>query len=140
MSTLTIAIEKELPHEHLRNLHRLMTASYATELGDLHYDEINITLRDDAGTLFGGMRAATFWGWLAIDIFWIDAEQRGRGYGRAMLARAEEEGMRRGARGAHFDTFSPTALRFYERNGYRLAAAVELPGAVTRYSLMKSFE
>jgi ribosomal protein S18 acetylase RimI-like enzyme len=52
----------------------------------------------------------------------IAAEQRGRGYGRALLAAAEREAARRGARALALNVFGPNAVArgLYESAGYKV--------------------
>jgi GNAT superfamily N-acetyltransferase len=137
---VAIRMENDLPYEELVTMHGGMTAAMAAESGDLGYDRLVFTVRDCAGALVGGVRAGTFWRWLNIDVFWIAPEHQHRGMGADLLSRTEEEAIRRGCVGAHFDTYSPAAVRFYEHAGYRVVAQIEAPGAVARYSLLKLFE
>ena len=37
------------------------------------------------GRLLGGLLGSLVWDWLQIDVLWVDAAERGRGYGRALL-------------------------------------------------------
>ena len=53
-------------------------------------------VRDDAGAIVAGLLGGTYWGWLHIDILWVDATLRGQGYGCKLLTAAEQEAVRRG--------------------------------------------
>jgi GNAT superfamily N-acetyltransferase len=133
-------LAEELTREETLALHTSMVEAFAEEVGDTNYQALNITLRDAAGAMYGGLSGATFWNWLTIDILWVDPRHRGRGFARAMMAEAEAEAIRRGCRGAHFDTFSPRAARFYERNGYHVACTIAAAGVeAQRYTLVKTF-
>jgi GNAT superfamily N-acetyltransferase len=80
----------------------------------------------------------TYWGWLYVEILWLDARARGRGLGARLMAMAEQEAQRRGCRGAHLDTMSFQALPFYERMGYTVFGVLEdLPPGHRRYFLKK---
>jgi GNAT superfamily N-acetyltransferase len=133
--------QDELPREELLSLHASMVLSFTGELGESNYRPLNVTLKDCAGVLLGGLSAATFWNWLVIDILWVDPRYRKRGFGRRMVSAAEMEAVRRGCRAAHLDTFSPRAARFYERNGYTIVCSIDAPDVgVCRYSLRKTFQ
>jgi GNAT superfamily N-acetyltransferase len=66
----------------------------------------------------GGLIGEVHWGWFYINLVWLREDVRGRGYGHRMLALAEEEARRHGARHAYLDTFSFQAPDFYRRHGY----------------------
>ena len=86
----------------------------------------------------GGVIGATYWDWLHIDLMWVKEEFRGRGYGQRLLALAEEEARRRGAKKVHLDTFSFQAPGFYERYGYQVFGQLDdFPEGHQRYYLTK---
>ena len=95
-------------------------------------------LRSADGEIYGGVIGATYWDWLYINLMWIREDLRGQGYGARLLALAEEEGLRRGARHSHLDTFSFQALEFYRKFGYQVFGQLEnFPAGHTRYFLSK---
>ena len=64
--------------------------SYNQELGGPYYREpVTVLARDDEGAVQGGLLGLTYWNWLFIDWLWLSREQRGRGTGSLLLARAE---------------------------------------------------
>ena len=86
----------------------------------------------------GGVIGATYWDWLHIDLMWIKEELRGRGYGKKLLKRAEEEAQERGAKNVYLDTFSFQAPEFYKKYGYRVFGELEgFPDGHVRYFLSK---
>jgi GNAT superfamily N-acetyltransferase len=69
---------------------------------------------------------------------WIREELRGRGYGHRLLASAEDEARRRGAKNAYLDTFSFQAPGFYKKHGYRVFGELhDFPTGHQRYFLTK---
>ena len=63
---------------------------------------------------------------------------RGLGYGHQLLAMAEDEGRRHGARHAHLDTFSFQAPGFYQKYGYKVFGELhDFPSGYQRYYLTK---
>lgn len=93
--------------------------------GDLHivprnWRPVTLVLRSDDGRVIGGLLGSTVWDWLQIDTLWVDDAARGRGHGRALVARAEGIARERGCRNSRVDTFDFEARGFYERLGYRV--------------------
>ncbi len=68
----------------------------------------------------GGVIGVKHWNWLSVELMWIREDLRGRGYGRRLLALAEEEARKLGAMYAHVDTFTFQAPGFYEKYGYQV--------------------
>jgi GNAT superfamily N-acetyltransferase len=88
--------------------------------------------------IIGGVIGATYWGWFYINLMWVKAEFRGRGYGQSLLKRAEDKARERGAKYAYLDTFSFQALEFYQKQGYQIFGELQdFPPGHQRYFLMK---
>lgn len=79
-----------------------------------------VLVYDADGRVVGGLSGSTGWGWLYIQWLWVDTSQRGQGIAGKILQHAEAEARARGCVGAHIDTFSPVALRVYQRQGYKV--------------------
>ena len=103
-----------------------------------HYRPLTIFLRKADQTLMGGLLGETYWGWLHIDIFWLDPSARGHGLGQKMLQLAEYEAWQRGCRRVHLDTMDWQALPFYQNRGYTIFGVLDdLPEGHKRYFLYK---
>jgi GNAT superfamily N-acetyltransferase len=90
-------------------------------------DQRRITVRvDDAdGEVVGGQRGWT-WGTCAgISMVWIREDARGDGWGRRLLAAAEQVARERGCRQVVVSSFTFQAPAFYERCGYVETGRVE---------------
>ncbi len=99
---------------------------------------IVITIRDAEKAVVGGLVGATYLGWLQVQALWLPEELRGHGYGRALLAAAEEEAVRRGCANACLETFGFQALAFYEKLGYVVHAQLsDFPPGGAKYFLAK---
>lgn len=102
---------------------------------------LHLIVRDDSGLVIGGLLGDTYWGWLAINIFWLRDDLRGRGLGSRLLRMAEDEALRRSCKHAHLDTLSFQALDFYRKRGYTVFGQLDgLPPGHTRYYLRKTLE
>lgn len=90
-----------------------------SRLGPFKGESLAVSLRDDRGAIVGGLFGEIWLDWLHIDRLWIDESQRGAGIGAQLLATAEAEARRRGARHVHLDSFTFQAPDFYKKLGYR---------------------
>jgi GNAT superfamily N-acetyltransferase len=108
-------------------------------VGDDVYRRLTIFLRDPDMTVVGGLLGGTYWGWLYVEILWVAEHVRGAGHGRAMLAAAEQEAIRRGCHHAHLDTMSFQSRSFYERQGYTVFGELrDFPIGHQRYFMQKA--
>jgi ribosomal protein S18 acetylase RimI-like enzyme len=82
------------------------------------------SLRSEAGEVIAAFNGHTWGGCCVVSHLWVDASQRGRGLGRALLQAAEAEAMRRSCEQMVLSTHSFQAPAFYERLGYEKLAVV----------------
>lgn len=109
------------------------------QAGDQRHLSLALFIRDEAGSVIAGLLGDTYWGWLAVNLLWVHAAWRGRGYGRTLLRTAEAEALRRGCTHAHLDTLDFQALDFYLKEGYTVFGELQgLPPGHTRYFLKKT--
>jgi len=98
-----------------------------------------VLLHAAQGRLIGALTGRTLWGWLVIDLLWVDSAARGAGHGRRLIAAAEQEALRRGCHHARVDTYSFQAPDFYERCGYaRVATLHDFPRGHQRHFYAKT--
>lgn len=135
--TLTIAIEPPDDafgaqiHAGLRAFNRAVEGS--------ERQSFNVALRDGEGRLQGGLIASVRFDVMNIQDLYIEEPHRRGGHGARLIAMAEDEARRRGARLACVMTFSWQARPFYEKQGYAVYAELSyLGGTHTLYSLKKS--
>lgn len=86
---------------------------------------IEIYVLDGASRVVAGIVGRTVWSWLEVGVIWVDGQLRGRGLGRALLKRAEDEARQRGCIAARLSTWDFQAPGFYEKLGYRLSGKLE---------------
>ncbi|HEY5248286.1 MAG TPA: GNAT family N-acetyltransferase [Dermatophilaceae bacterium] len=87
--------------------------------------DLAVFVRDDAGTLIGGISGITWGGYCELHAMWVDESVRGRGLARQLMAAAEEESRRRGCEQVLFMAYDLLAPNLYERLGYETIAVVE---------------
>ena len=108
------------------------------QAGDDKPQRLCFVVKGPGETAAGGVLGVVFYDWLYIELLWLPAALRGRGYGRRLLMEIEEEGRRRGAKNAFLDTFSFQAPDFYKKHGYHVFGELaDFPVGHTRYYLTK---
>ncbi len=122
---LRIALEPSPHPDDFEVLGRALSAFNLAKGGPDNFERMFLSLRDEAGELHGGLVAATYWGWLFIDLLFVDEAHRGQGLGSSLLERAEGLAFGRGATRAFLDTFSFQAENFYRRHGYAEFGALD---------------
>ncbi|MBL8208077.1 MAG: GNAT family N-acetyltransferase [Blastocatellia bacterium] len=98
---------------------------------------LSLFLRDENGAVAGGAYGWTAFGWLRIDVLWVQADLRGRGFGKQLLNAAEAEGIRRGCKYATLDSFSFQAPDLYKKNGYEEFAVLNNIGENQTWHFLK---
>ena len=110
----------------------------AAMVGPDNYAPLAIFVRDDTGSIRGGLLGETFWQWLHISIVWVNESDRGQGLGTRLLALAEEEGIKRGCISAFLDSLSFQTPDFYLKRGYEIWGELkDLPVGHRRIFLQK---
>ena len=108
-------------------------------VGDDGHTPLNIVEYDENGDVIGGILGGTYWGWMYIDILWVQADFRRRGIGSKLLTEAEKEAARRGCHHVHLDTMSWQAPDFYKKYGYEVIGVLpDIPSGKQKYLLMKA--
>jgi GNAT superfamily N-acetyltransferase len=110
----------------------------AQKMGKQKYRRFALSLRDK-GTIVGGIVGEVWMTVLFIQLFWIEERFRGKGHGKALIERIEEEARRFGAVRSYLDTMSIQAPDFYRACGYEAFGAIDgYPGGVTRHWFTKA--
>lgn len=116
-----------------------LTRFNAERVGDDGHTPLNIVEYDSHGNIIGGILGGTYWGWMYIDVLWVDESHRKMGVGSKLLAEAETEAVRRGCHRVHVDTMSWQAPDFYKKHGYGVIGILpDIPSGNQKYLLMKA--
>ena len=116
-----------------------LTRFNAERVGDDGHTPLNIVEYDSHGNIIGGILGGTYWGWMYIDVLWVDESHRKMGVGSKLLAEAETEAVRRGCHHVHVDTMSWQAPDFYKKHGYGVIGILpDIPSGNQKYLLMKA--
>ena len=107
--------------------------------GPVDVRRIAVYLRDDAGTIRGGLFGFFAWQWLSVEMLWVEESLRGQGHGSAIIERAEHVAREAGCVAVKLDTYEFQAKPFYEKRGYEVFGVLEGYPANTRtYYLRKT--
>lgn len=137
----SIAVEAEPKPGDMSAIVKGLTEFNAAKAGGEMPHYLLITLRDAQGAIAGGLLGATYLGWLQVQALWLPDSLRGNGYGKALLAEAESEAVRRGCPRVFLETLSFQALPFYEKCGYKVFSKLsDFPPGGARYALTKELE
>ncbi|MGI8655879.1 MAG: GNAT family N-acetyltransferase [Pyrinomonadaceae bacterium] len=135
----SITFEEHAKDEDVRRISEGLGKYNLEQTGRNDFRKLNIFVRDGDGEIIGGVIGGTYWGWLYVDLLWIDERARHLGYGRKLLVAAEEEAIKRGCTQVFLDTFSFQARPFYEKHGYTVFGKLkDFPPGHERYFLQKT--
>jgi GNAT superfamily N-acetyltransferase len=134
-----VTIEDRNPGEVSSELEKRLRAFNEALAGPLRTKHVVLAVRDETGRLIAGLTAEIFWNALYIDILWVDEDHRRRGYGAALLRRAEDAGRAESCDVAYLSTFDFQAPGFYERYGYDVLGELQdvPPGSRSRWLCKK---
>jgi GNAT superfamily N-acetyltransferase len=121
-----------------RELFKALRAYNVAACGPSGYQPFVLTYRSK-GKIVGGLFAEIYWGWMYVNHIWISEEHRGKGWGRALMRKAEAEARKRGVRNSFLESFSFQAPRFYAKLGYREFGRVnDFPKGHSRHWMTKA--
>lgn len=109
------------------------------KVGPDNHELLNIVEYDAVGNIIAGILGGTYWGWMHIDILWVDEKHRKQGLGSRLLNAAENEAVKRGCHSVHVDTMSWQAPDFYKKHGYEIISELnDIPKGNKKYHLIKN--
>jgi len=138
MGSVTSSIELAPRSEDLAVIHNGLRAFTDSHAGPVNARPFAIFVRDDVGSVQGGLEGEIRWTWLFIAHFWLPETLRGRGLGSDLLAQAERFAVEQGCEAIYLDTLEFQALSFYQHRGFRTFGVLEgFPPGSRRYYLEK---
>lgn len=122
---ISLSLEDSPNPADLQSLSQRLDVFNLQQVGYADAKPLTILARNEAGELVGGIVGTTYWGWLAIDLLWVDEKVRGEGIGHELLEMAEETAVSRNCTQVLVDTMSFQAPDFYRRNGYEIYGVLD---------------
>ena len=92
------------------------------------YEEICLFLKEDDGTVRGGLLSEVCWNWLEIHVLIVDEELRKAGYGTQLMLEIEKIAREKQCDFIKVDTLSFQALAFYKKHGYKVYGTLDNVG------------
>jgi len=99
---------------------------------------LNFVIKDSEDKIIAGINAL-FYRFIAyVDVLWVDESYRGKGLGKALYEKVEEEAQKLEAKIIHLETLEFQAKDFYIKLGFEVYGILEdFPPGHTKYSLKK---
>jgi len=139
MATYTLTVEEAPKSADVQILSQGLTAHALPYTHVPGFQPLGVFLRDDQGTILGGVWGYINWNWLSVGLVWLSETLRGGGYGRQLMTALEQAARARGCHYAHLDTFSWQARPFYEKLGYEVFAVLDAyPPGQQRFFMKKT--
>ena len=134
-----ITVEERPPDGDTRVVLDGLRAFNVAVLGDPEERPLGVFLRNEGGSVIGGLLGRAKWRWLYVDKLWLPESQRGAGVGTRLMAAAERWARDHACLGIFLDTFQFQALPFYQKLGFELYGTLEgYPPGYQQYHLRKA--
>ncbi|WP_409345453.1 GNAT family N-acetyltransferase [Paenibacillus sp. MBLB4367] len=125
--------------DYVRNKLIAYNAEHVPEDLKSRYEEINLAVKDESGSVVAGCIAVLCWNWIEVDILWVDAACRQHGLGTRLLSEVETIARDNHCAFIKLNTFSFQAPDFYRKNGYEEYGVLEdAPRGSKHYSFKKN--
>ncbi len=130
---------REPTKEELAFVRSSLTAFNDKAVGQDGHTPLCFTEQNDDGEIIAGLIGGTYWGWMYVDILWVEEKYRFCGIGSQLLSDAEEEARHRGCHHVHLETMSWQAPEFYKKHGYTVLGVLpDIPEGHEKYILTKA--
>jgi ribosomal protein S18 acetylase RimI-like enzyme len=97
-----------------------------SKVGEHARQELTLYAYEEGGVLLGGIYGWFAWGWLYIDLLWVEESVRYLGLGSELLAACEQRALSHNVHNVRLNTSSFQALDFYQKNGYEIFAQIDI--------------
>ena len=119
----------------------LIAYNKANSPREANWQPFALHLVDEHGNRLGGLSGKTVFDWLFVELLVVPETLRGKGYGQALIQRAEAFARERNCIGIWLDTFSFQARPFYEKLGFTVFGTIDdHPIGGHRYFLQKRLD
>lgn len=88
-------------------------------------EKFNFVLKDEDGSILGGLVGHTDWDCFFVDVLWVDESLRGQGKGQELMQKAEAFAREKGCTFMRLETYSFQAPEFYKKLGFKEMGKLE---------------
>ena len=93
---------------------------------------------ESEGAVIAGVLGRSAYGWMRVDVIWVDESLRGKGHGERLMGEVERIALERACIGVHLDTHGFQAPGFYLKLGYEIFGELpNYPEGESHYYLKK---
>jgi len=111
-----------------------------SKAGEENYKKLALFLRDEHGTVQGGLWAKRYYDWVFVDLLFVPEDLRGQDMGTDLLGQTENWARSEGCVGVWLDTFAFQAPGFYLKRGYTVFGELpNYPKPFSRFFFSKVF-
>jgi len=136
-----VSVEPHASRADLETVIRGLRAFNTQYIGEPDLKPVQLFLRDETGTVVGGLLGHTLFRWMYIAKLWVDESHRGDGSGSRLMDAADALARERASIGMFVDTFEYQARPFYERHGFTVFGTLEgYPPGYRQYYLAKRLQ
>ncbi|MGQ8871242.1 GNAT family N-acetyltransferase [Paenibacillus sp. TSA_86.1] len=125
MTSPNITPSTEADSAYVRQQLVAYNAAHVSEALRNRYEELHFHIRNEAGQIVAGVLSTLCWNWVELDILWVDAKERHKGYGTQLLQEIERLAREKGCDFIMLNTFSYQAPEFYQKHGYELMTLID---------------
>jgi ribosomal protein S18 acetylase RimI-like enzyme len=135
---VTIQQHHHPPAADLDRVYKQFRAYNDQQAGIFPRKDLHLFVYAEDGKVIAGLFGDVSWGWLHVDVLWVEDAHRQAGIGSALMDRAEAEARAMDVHQAFLETTDFQALGFYEKRGYQIFAQLEdQPPGFTCYYMKK---
>ena len=117
----------EQPHDHfIRSLRTALVRHDETITGPIKTKRLGVSVNNSSGEIVAGIYGWLEWGWLYIDLLWVNTEPQNQGIGKKLLIILEQLAHKQGVNRAYLDTSNFEAPDFYKKYGYEIFPQMDI--------------
>ena len=127
--------------EHIGNELLSFNRSKVPFTQEIPFMKMNYKIEENGKIIAGIISVLYTWSCLFIDLLFVDEKYRNKGYGKALLKKAEYEALKHRCHLIHLDTFDFQAKEFYIKMGFEVFGILDdCPKGHKRYYMKKTLE
>lgn len=81
MSNTNITVSTAEESAYVRQQLSAYNAAHVGEALKDRFEELHFHIRNESGQIVAGVLSTLCWNWVELDILWVDAQERHKGYG-----------------------------------------------------------